>query len=266
MTLESVLCLCREADPEGIYELETEPLSYNVKGIQSFFEGEQQEHRMFLRLHVMPSASIQWWKHSRKIMSADAAHLRGQLDGVVNMLTGIDANNQNFTLMYTICGTENEVHWNSTLSRAASMLDNDIDAFISDRDKGLLAVTGKMKKDRLKSCVFTACVLHLAKNAGIKKAEAITVVTKMAKAPNADAFEKHLQDLQKLCSEEAVKFMVVNKGLYALHAIKEKASGDFFTNYGQSSSNASEQQNNAFKSFRDMPYVTGLITLLQKDS
>ena len=186
----------------------------------------------------------------------------------MNMLTGIDANSQNFTLMYTICGTENEVNWNSTISRVATMLDNDIDVFVSDRDKGLLAVTKKMKESDMVDCVFTACVLHLAKNAGITKAEAITVVTKMAKAPNEEAFEKHLKELKTLCSAEAVNYMVERKILFAVHAInanvlKLSDGGKFFTNYGQSSSNASEQQNNAFKSFRDMPYVTGLITFLR---
>ncbi len=70
------------------------------------------------------------------------------------------------TLMYTICGTENEENWFSTVERAAQMLDNDIDLFISDRDKGLEKVKTKFANN-LPNCVFTSCVLHIAKNAGI---------------------------------------------------------------------------------------------------
>ena len=178
--LEEVLEKCKLSDPEGMYELEVKELSYRVEGdVDENDENEEEISKMFFRLHVMPSASKHWWKHCRKIMSADAAHLRGQLDNVVNMLTAKDANDQNFTLMYTICGNEDGANFHSTLSRASAALGNDITVLVSDR---IMTVEKEMQQDQLQGCVFTHCALHIAKNTGITKSEAITIITKMAKS------------------------------------------------------------------------------------
>ena len=263
--LEEVLEKCKLSDPEGMYELEVKELSYRVEGdVDENDENEEEISKMFFRLHVMPSASKHWWKHCRKIMSADAAHLRGQLDNVVNMLTAKDANDQNFTLMYTICGNEDGANFHSTLSRASAALGNDITVLVSDR---IMTVEKEMQQDQLQGCVFTHCALHIAKNTGITKSVAITIITKMAKAPNAETFEKYAVELRLQCNEKTVNFMIKNKELYAYHAIKAreeaKAGVVFFTNYGQCNNNASEQQNNKHKDFRDMPYVSALLLFLK---
>ena len=85
MILESVLDVCKEADPEGIYELETEPLSYNVKSL--LLEDEQKEHRMFLRLHVMPSASGQTVGRScQQMLHTSEASLTAFLSGCIRRI------------------------------------------------------------------------------------------------------------------------------------------------------------------------------------
>ena len=80
--------------------------------------------------------------------------------------------------------------------KVIAALDNDIAVLVSDRDKGLMTVEKEMQQDQLQGCVFTHCALHIAKNTGITKSEAITIITKMAKAPNAETFEKYVVELR----------------------------------------------------------------------
>ena len=153
---------CKLADPEGIYIVECEDMNYTVE-LPSDVDSKIRA-KMFKRLHVMPSAAKQFWMSSRKILSADAAHLKGPLQHVVNMLTIKDANDQNLTLMYTICATESEDNWYSTMKIAAEELGNDAVMFISDRAKGLLSAELRLQVNSLwKPCIFVACALHIAR-------------------------------------------------------------------------------------------------------
>ncbi len=100
--------LCRKADPEGIYHMEVDSL-LNSKGDVNYKVYDNAEKPVnptiferfplldklknwrhipvFRSLHIFPSCTMHFWKCSRKFVSADAAHLRGQFDGIVNFLT-----------------------------------------------------------------------------------------------------------------------------------------------------------------------------------
>ena len=291
--IRSFLTECKRHDPEGIYFVELDsfllkpregergfknrvPRFYDVEFTQSekmlCQDGRMRnqnvkqtlshvyrsnEMSVFSALHVMPSAAVHFWNHSRKMVSADAAHLKGQLDGVVNMLTGKDACDRNFSLMYTICSNENAANWNSTCRTFFDAVDHDVKVFISDRDKGLMSVQEKYEKF-LPNCAFAACSRHIAKNVGITSAEGQTLVTMLAKAPNQESFDRYSTILRANVGAVKHKALMDLHHRFSFMGLKSKYE-DFMTNYGMCNNNASEQQNNKYNEFRDMPYLKGAI-------
>lgn len=261
LILEEVLKSCRASDPQGVYFVEYSELSYKPP----FAFGKCQkgfQYRMFNRLHVIPSAAMKFWKSSRKIVAADAAHLHGQFQGVVNMLTVKDANEHNLTLMFSICNQENNENWYATAFLAAQYLfDFDVDVFISDRCKGLERIPMDLG-NMYERCNFVSCALHIAANAGIQSADGKMWVTKMAKAPTEDDFQKYCAKLAMITSQDKIDKLLLHKNKFALCMFLKNR--DFSTNYGQVNTNAAEQQNFVFKDMRGMSLVSALLYFLNE--
>ena len=139
--LRRLLQICKKQDPEGIYELEVEPLKYDIKvpdtknNCAMFRKENNLDSVQFKRLMVLPSCSIALWKaNEAKILSADASHMSGRLDCVCNSMVAIDANRQNLTLGYSISLVENADNWIYTANHIFTKL-HGIQMLISDRDK-----------------------------------------------------------------------------------------------------------------------------------
>lgn len=113
----------RLCDPEGIYEIITTngefPLMKGGGDLTGTGTTTTTLSCEYLdAVVVIPSFAKQLWKHSSKIASADATHLRGRIGGVANTISIKDSNNSNITLMYTISAVENKKYWDITMKKA----------------------------------------------------------------------------------------------------------------------------------------------------
>jgi hypothetical protein len=125
---------------------------------------------------------------------------------------------------------------------------------ISDRDKGLQAVVNYENP----SCVLANCALHLMQNAKDSSAEGKSLVTKLALSANNKAYEYNLDRIRKR-SEHTANELDKNRDLFCFPFLQKRG---LFTNYGQTSSNSSEQQNAKYGDFRDMPFGEGMMHYL----
>jgi len=277
--LSALLDLCRETDPGGLFILELQPLlnehgNLNYKVHHEITGDSIIDHYPKLcallakpnvsfikRVHIMPSAAVHFFKHSRKLISADGAHLRGEFDGVVNILTGKDATNRNLSMMYTICSGESKGNWESTVGNFLEKVNFDVSLFISDRDKGLESVK-ELYGNVMQNCVFAACSFHIAKNVGITSKQGIKLATQMAKAPTREKFEECTEKLKKEIGITKLEKWLELKNTCTFMGLKQEYP-NMLTNYGVVNNNASEQQNNKYKDLRDSPIARGILDYIE---
>ena len=214
---------------------------------------------IFRRLHILPSASLHFWKHSRKLISADATHLKGQLDGIANMLTAKDACDRNVTLMFTFCPNENGDNWDSTAATFFDCVDFEVSQFISDRDKGLMNIKEKYGK-WLVNCTHQSCSIHIAKNVGITSQEGIKLVTQLANAPTKEKYDQCIKMIRNKCGTETCNKLEKQAPLFAYYHLQK--SNNTFSTYGVVNNNPSEQQNYKYKIFRDLPWIRAILLFL----
>jgi hypothetical protein len=89
-------------DPEGIYFLETRPLSYDVKGVPT-------GARELVSYIMMPSICIKFLKRTRRHITSDGMHHYGRFGGILLTVEVMDARNQLLTLAISFCRVENTV-------------------------------------------------------------------------------------------------------------------------------------------------------------
>lgn len=280
--LSKLLELCKEQDPQGIYSIEWEPLfddegniNYKIEnhphGVIDIFDrypsllplkAKSSNVKIFKSLHIMPSAITHFWKCSRKMISADAAHLKGQFDGIINILTGRDAHERNVSMMFSICSSENKLNWENTIGEFLSKAGSDAELFISDRDKGLECAK-ETYGNQMKDCVFAACSLHIAKNVGITNEDGKSLVTKLAKAPSQEAFDDYSTKLKTLVGTDKHNKLLELKNSFTFMGLKEEYA-TMITNYGICNNNASEQQNNKHRELRDLPYTRATLHFINE--
>jgi len=89
--LQDYFLKLQEADPKGVYYLKTVPLNYQDPkwkttgtpvGASSFLQKLPADGIMFHSYVVIPSATIHYYMHSRRICSMDGCHLISRFDGV----------------------------------------------------------------------------------------------------------------------------------------------------------------------------------------
>ena len=130
--LQSTMLALKKNDPEGVYVLETCPVTeqYSQK------LPEQSSYPIMFKYYIiMPSACIKLYEYSRKIISMDACHMHTRFDGILMSINIKDANNENVTLLLALADNENKENWNLVWEVVQIKLQN-LKMVISDKDKG----------------------------------------------------------------------------------------------------------------------------------
>lgn len=268
MKLHMLVEICQKNDPLGFYRLDLDKVEYLLpsnKGGKPFLLHDtfqllaannklREKAVKFKRLNVLSSAAVHFWCHSRKIITLDACHLYGKLQGCCMFATVKDANNCNITLGYSIIGNENMDNWCYFSNLVFDMFPG-CQLVISDRDKGGLQAVVNYENP---SCVLANCALHLMQNAKDSSAEGKSLVTMLALSADNKAYEYNLDRIRKR-SEHTANELDKNRDLFCFPFLQKRG---LFTNYGQTSSNSSEQQNAKYGDFRDMPFGEGMMHYL----
>jgi hypothetical protein len=126
--LASLLKICKENDPDGVYHLETVPLSYHIEGAPL---GAQE----FRSVTIVTSAHINFIKKSNRSPSIDACHLANKYGGIMNQATQKDPMNRPGMYALQICaGNENAQKWQRFCSIIFKLCSTVM--VISDKSKG----------------------------------------------------------------------------------------------------------------------------------
>ena len=257
MKLRSVIKLLQAHDPSGFYSVQCSKLDYNIsprgryKLNDEFKDIWSRYAAKFKALAVIPSACIHFWNYSRKIKSLDACHLYGRFQGCCLMVTVIDAYDQNLTLGYCIVENENKEAWNWFASIICDLFEG-CQLIISDRDKGLEEVKNYQNKE----CVFSNCSIHITANAGVTSASAKKAVTKLARSGNMAMYYQNLEKIRSTFGSNIATYLDNVREKFCFPFLQQRG---LLSNYGQSSSNASEQQNASYSDFRGLAMTEGVI-------
>ena len=104
--LPSLFARLRIEDPNGIYDLKTEPSA----------DGER-----FVSLFVVPSAHIRNARNFEAVASVDCAHLRTVTQGQLCTLSAYDANKNLAPLAFSVFKSETAANWERFINMAVEV-------------------------------------------------------------------------------------------------------------------------------------------------
>ena len=250
--LAGLLIQYRTGDPAGTYFFDAFPSAeYNEAGA-----------RVFERSFVCPSASIQFFRHSRRVVVVDGCFLSGLLKGVLLTATVKNAANRLQLIAFAIVGTENAGAWAFffwALRRALGPIPD----IVCDLDKGIMSDGAQQQLDGTR---FRWCALHALRNlrsdvpgAGGSIVEKYFLA--LAGAPTAESYSHYMTKLlcatgpndrlQHWIGQRARLFSTIQIGSMML---------------GELTSNSAEQSNSAIKESRGktcLDLTTSLMSVME---
>ncbi|CAL9248039.1 unnamed protein product [Arabidopsis halleri] len=145
--LEDYLYVLKLANPGTVTEIKT--------------EAEENGCQRFLYMFLAFGASIEGFRHLRRVIVVDGTHLTGKYKGVLLTAGGQDANFQVFPLAFAVVNSENDESWTWFFEKLERIIaDNSTMTIISDRNQSIYVA----KKKVFPRDYHGACIVHLARN------------------------------------------------------------------------------------------------------
>lgn len=241
--LPSLLKQLQEEDPSGAYELQWD-----------------EDDSAFRYCFICPSAGLELWEHSRKLLCCDGAHVRSLMKGTLLTATVKDADAHSVLLALLYCPSEDEFHWKLFLKELQKRF-HGIDMIMSDRDKGGAAAAQKL------GIRMSVCLKHIEKN-----------VRSSFSTP--EELKKFLWSLGRSATKEESTLLIkkIRKVLpnhqkaieYILSRKSEFCTEDFIMDghirYNELTNNTAEVKNRSLKAARGLPVVEMIKLLLKRES
>lgn len=127
--LVALLNLFKEGDPDGLYYLETKPLSYVVVGAPK-------DAREFCSVVIVPSGQIHYLRNSSKILTIDMAHHKSKTTGVFCMPTVKDSTKAINSILYSSFLGETKVSYEILYAVMSKLPAPNL--IITDKHKGII--------------------------------------------------------------------------------------------------------------------------------
>jgi len=117
--LAEYLHLLKLTNPGTITDIETEP------------DIEDERKERFLYMFLAFGASIQGFKHLRRVLVVDGSHLKGKHKGILLTTSGQDANFQVYPLAFAVVDSVNDDAWTWFFTKLERIIaDNNTDYII----------------------------------------------------------------------------------------------------------------------------------------
>ncbi|KAG7552214.1 MULE transposase domain [Arabidopsis thaliana x Arabidopsis arenosa] len=149
--LEEYLYVLKLANPGTVTDIKT--------------EAEENGCQRFLYMFLAFGASIEGFRHLRRVVVVDGTHLTGKYKGVLLTASGQDANFQVFPLAFAVVDSENDESWTWFFEKLEPIIaDSSTMTIISDRNQSIYVA----KKKVFPRAYHGACIVHLARNVNAK--------------------------------------------------------------------------------------------------
>ena len=147
--LAEYLHLLKLTNPGTITHIETEP------------DIEDERKERFLYMFLAFGASIQVFKHLRRVLVVDGTHLKGKYKGVLLTASGQDANFQVYPLAFAVVDSENDDAWTWFFTKLERIIaDSNTLTILSYRHESIKVGVKKV----FPQAHHGACIIHLCRN------------------------------------------------------------------------------------------------------
>ena len=247
--IESYFEVLKNLDPPGSYEIVVDSAG---------------DERTFVSLYVAPGLTKHMWQHLRRCVSVDGTHVSTILGGVLLLLCGKDANNQNVLLAFAYVLKENGPGYAFFFRRVARDFPGRV-VVICDGDKGCAS----QMQSEWKDAALSRCFRHKVENYHtshpgdqIKREAILSLLYGLGRATTEELWEYLLEKLKKVDGEKTER--IANW----METIKEEVNAMYFIKLGLSRfrdllNNPCEQYNSTILEIRALPVVAMVRGLLQ---
>lgn len=201
----------------------------------------------FLYMFLAFGASIEGFRHLRRVLVVDGTHLNGKYKGVLLTASGQDANFQVFPLAFAVVDSENDASWTWFFQKVERIIADSVSlTIISDRHQSIYAAKSRV----FPKAHHGACIVHLERNvtARFKNKGLARMVRNAGCEFKIAAFKKLYKEIKSRNHECALYLEKIGMA----HWTRVYFQGD---RYNLMTSNIAESLNKALVGGRSLPIL-----------